>query len=62
MLSKNYLILNIFQAEEIYEKAKEQGKTAVIAREDIRASDLMHLALGNLPPGKCKDIKQSKFG
>ena len=58
MQNTDSLILNLFQAEEIYKKAKEQGKTAVIAREDIQASDLMHLALGNLPPGKYNVIIQ----
>ncbi|KAK7065457.1 von Willebrand factor A domain-containing protein 5A, partial [Halocaridina rubra] len=38
------------KAENVYKDAVESGHTAVIAREDRLTSDILHLALGNLPP------------
>ncbi|KAK8723946.1 hypothetical protein OTU49_011621 [Cherax quadricarinatus] len=37
------------KAENVYKEAVSAGKTAVLARQDENASDVLHLDLGNLP-------------
>nr|XP_053646977.1 von Willebrand factor A domain-containing protein 5A-like [Cherax quadricarinatus] len=37
------------EAENVYKEAVSAGKTAVLARQDENASDVLHLDLGNLP-------------
>lgn len=44
-------------AEKVYKDAVQAGKTAVLAREDSRSSDVLNLQLGNLPPGSQAELK-----
>ncbi|KAB7498347.1 von Willebrand factor A domain-containing protein 5A [Armadillidium nasatum] len=39
------------KAKEVYDKAVEEGHTAILGSEDRFSGDLIHLALGNLPKG-----------
>ncbi|KAK7076687.1 von Willebrand factor A domain-containing protein 5A, partial [Halocaridina rubra] len=45
------------KAENIYKEAVTSGHTAVLAREDRLMSDILHLALGNLPAGETVELK-----
>lgn len=47
------------KAEGIYKEAVKSGHTAVLAREDELTSDILHLALGNLPPGTKAELQVS---
>ncbi|KAK4319875.1 hypothetical protein Pmani_009220 [Petrolisthes manimaculis] len=47
------------KAEKVYKDAVSEGKTAVLAREHENTSDILQLALGNLPPGERAEIEVS---
>ncbi|XP_069960100.1 von Willebrand factor A domain-containing protein 5A isoform X2 [Cherax quadricarinatus] len=44
------------KAEKVYKEAVSAGKTAVLARQDENASDVLHLNLGNLPAGSKAEL------
>nr|XP_045594486.1 von Willebrand factor A domain-containing protein 5A-like [Procambarus clarkii] len=45
------------KAEQVYKEAVSAGNTAVLARQDERSSDVLHLALGNLPSGSKAELR-----
>ncbi|RXG62402.1 von Willebrand factor A domain-containing protein 5A, partial [Armadillidium vulgare] len=45
------------KAKEVYDKAVEEGHTAILGSEDRFSGDLIHLALGNLPKGEKADLR-----
>ncbi|KAK3889887.1 hypothetical protein Pcinc_006135 [Petrolisthes cinctipes] len=47
------------KAEKVYKDAVSEGKTAVLAREHEYTSDILQLALGNLPSGERAEIEVS---